>query len=1164
MEVRAVPFEHLRVASAYSAHYGVSWPHELAAAARSQGSEYLGCTDRDGLYGAVKHMAACLREGLVPVLGADLAVSVGGRAAVMTRSRRPAFLDEPGPYACPPGGDRTGRAASAPPPGAYAALCRIVSAAHAQGVKSPPVLAVPDLASLGLTPHGPQVSVMLGPDSNVGWLIQQHRFGQARKALRYWISALGRDAVVGELVTQFAQPGSRLSTAQAVRMHRLCREEGVPTVLTNAVRYAEPDGAMTADIVDAARHLTAFADVPAPQPNGQGWLKSGPEMKRVAHEIMHAAGEGAMGAAALLRRTRQFAEASGFDPVADAGWKKPRIPELSALGLAEDPARELVRRCHEQAHRAAGPRDLEGRPITEERVRDLLDHELSVIRDLGFEGYFLTVAEVTRMIRDSGLRVSARGSGASSMVNHVLGISGVNPLQHDLVFERFLSRERTTLPDIDLDVESAERHRIYKDVFAAFGKERVSLMSMQNAYQARGAVRDAGMALGLEEETVGEVAGSIWRYSASSLREALASKPELREVAARIEQNQQLDLLVDLSARIDRLPRHISMHPCGVLISDLSLLDRTPVQASGLGLPMSQYDKHDMDNMGLIKLDVLGVRMQSSIAYALSEVRRLHPDRESVVEAGRHSPDAGYLAEDGGIDIDAVPLDDPETFRLIQSTHTLGCFQIESPGQRELIGKLEPREFNDLIIDISLFRPGPMQTNMVRPYLENRHGFSVENYPHPRLRQALKETHGVTVFHEQVLRIFDEMTGCGLAQADVYRRLLGNPEAEPEVERRFRERALERGFPPEAVDSVWETLHGFGSFGFCKAHGAAFAVPTYQSAWLKAHHPEAFLAGIWEHDPGMYPKRLLVSEARRMGVPILPLDVNASDTSYRVERTAAGRLGIRLALKEVKGVSQAELRRIVANAPYRSVGEVRDRARLSRRSMVTLAAVGAFESLSRSGSRADVVAHLSSIAEAPGVSAAGQAARRRVLEGQQAFDFGDLEQDQLERVHAEQTPAERIRTELDLLSVDVSGHLMTSYETLMRHLGAARASDLLGLRSGTEVIVGGIRVATQTPPMHSGKRVVFISVEDGTGCIDTTFFEDAQEQAGPLLFGTRQLLIRGRTRRTGLRGISLQATAAWDLAEAARAFAAQDGSLERLLAPQDPASASRRRTAAAR
>ena len=524
------------------------------------------------------------------------------------------------------------------------------------------------------------------------------------------------------------------------------------------------------------------------------------------------------------------------------------------------------------------------------------------------------------------------------------------------------------------------------------------------------------------------------------------------------------------------------------------------------------------------------------MAFAVREVIRLHPSKADVVAAGNHQPGPDgsgpdYIAEDGTIDLNAVPLDDEPTFDLIRSTHTLGCFQIESPGQRELIGKLAPREFNDLIIDISLFRPGPMKSDMVRPFLEHRHGFAPEVFPHPDLKPVLQETHGVTVFHEQILKTFDVMTGCGLARADEFRRALGNEVLENQVEEFFRREAKRRDYSPAVVDKVWGTLKAFGSFGFCKAHGAAFAVPTYQSAWLKTHHPEAFLAGIWEHDPGMYPKRLLVAEARRMGIPILPLDINRSQAEYRVEPVVdgpdRGKLGIRLSLKGIFGLSGAELKRIVAGQPYDSLADLRARTRISKPSIQRLAQLGAFDSLQRAAggntNRADLVHHLQQL------QTRTQRKGAEVIEGQLALPLGDVELINLKGGRPAPTLVDTVRAELDLMAVDVSAHLVDSHRPLLDRLGVTTADQLLKLRNGTEVLVAGVRVATQTPPMRGGRRVVFISIDDGTGCVDSVFFHEAQEQAGPLLFSTRLLLIRGTTRRTGPRGISISASMAWDL-----------------------------------
>ncbi len=1124
-------FTHLHVSTAFSAHYGVSWPDELAQAAAADGATALACTDRDGLYGTIKHLKACMEASIDPIVGVDLAVfdddgdhrtQVAGRVVVLAH------------------GNNNGAG--------YKALCRLVSDAHARtsgkaGGVVPVAVTRGELASRTLDPTTlkPVLTVLIGPDSDVGQAMGGRKYLRPRTLFKQWIDAMPPGTIVAETVSHLSAPGEPLSTSHAVRMLKLALEHNIPAILSNAVRYCAQDGAATADVLDSARTLKSLPELsaaPLLQPTGQGWLKNAHHMLQLGKEIMNAAGQGKADLNKLLANTEALADKCRIDPILDMGWKKPVVPEASIIGIDRDPMVELTQRCEAGiTKRFPG---INGE--MEKRVRSRLVHELGIIARLGFASYFLTVAEVSRMILDMGVRVAARGSGASSLVNYLIDISQVDPIRHDLIFERFLSGRRSTLPDIDIDVESAERHNVYRRIFDRFGAERVTLMSMQNGYRARGAVRDAGMALGMPDEEVGEIAKQLWRFSARKFREALVEKPELRNFAGRVEQgaleeNQQLDMLVDLTERLDRLPRHISMHPCGVILGDATLLDRTPVQPSGLGLPMSQFDKHDMDPMGMLKLDVLGVRMQSAMAFAVREVIRLHPSKAEVVEAGRHPVEPGgsgpdFIAADGRIDLNAVPFDDEPTYELIRSTHTLGCFQIESPGQRELIGKMAPREFNDLIIDISLFRPGPMKSDMVRPFLEHRHGFAPEVYPHPDLKPVLQETHGVTVFHEQILKTFDVMTGCGLDRADEFRRALGDEVHEPEVERQFRRDAI-RKYSPEVVDKVWGTLKAFGSFGFCKAHGAAFAVPTYQSAWLKTHHPEAFLAGLWEHDPGMYPKRLLVAEARRLGIPILPLDINRSHAEYRVEKIQdgpdRGKLGIRLSLTGIYGLSGAELKRIVAGQPFDSLADLRARARVSKPNIKRLAQLGAFDSLHKDSggkaNRADLVQHLQALQSSPTRKPTD------IIEGQLAFALGDVELKNLAPELPEPSMVENVRAELDLMAVDVSQHLMDSHRPLLDKLGVTTADKLLGLRNGTEVLVAGVRIATQTPPMRGGRRVVFISIDDGTGCVDSVFFHEAQEESGPLLFGTRMLLIRGTTRRTGPKGISLSANKAWDLSQ---------------------------------
>jgi len=1181
-------FTHLHVSTAFSAHHGVDRPEILAAAAAGDGAWALACTDRDGLYGAVKHVGACLRAGLTPILGVDLAVLPrdASRGRVVVLARGAAQHGGLGTRFLPRTGGRPAPLPALAGKG-YAALCSLTSAAHSGGfpadmglsperdlppetrhttkrrnaaalraVDAPVGVTVRQLAEHSRHGATPVLTVLLGPLSDVGRAAVRRDYRAARSALLRWKQALGPGALAVEIVCHLATPGGPYSVAHAVRMLRIARELGVPAVLTNAVRYVEPDGAATADVLDAVRVLGPLNTDPSAakpgaahaegtQVNGQGWLKPARDMRALAVELTRELGNPAA-AGELLRDTEELAESCALDPRTDLGWGVNAIPEHRVLGLNGDPQALLRARCEAALPRCFGPdaarSEFGSGGRGSETVR--LDHELAIIEERGLASYFHTVATATDLIRDLGVRTAARGSGVSSLVAFLMGISHVNPLAHDLVFERFLSARRTTLPDIDVDVESAQRHRVYRELFRRFGSERTTLMSMQNAYRARGAVRDVGMALGMGEEDVDSVAKSLWRFSASSFREALDTMPELRPLAERLEADRaagghQVDLLVDLTERLDRLPRHISMHPCGVILSDASLLSRTPVEPSGLGLPMSQFDKHDMDPMGLIKLDVLGVRMQSTIAYTLDEIAR--------------------IGGGGPIDLARVPLDDEPTFDMIRTTNTLGIFQIESPGQRELIGKLAPTQFNDLIIDISLFRPGPMQSDMVRPFLEQRHGFAKEDYPHPDLEPILAETHGVVVYHEQVLRIIDLMTGCGLDEADVRRRRLGRPELLPELERHFRENALRNGYPIDLVDRVWNTVAAFGAFGFCKAHGVAFAVPTYHSAWLKAHHPEAFLAGLMEHDPGMYPRRLLVSEARRLGVPLLPLDVNDSGLHFRVERMldpsgtpvegieavpgtrASGRFGVRLAWSLISSLSEAEAVRLEANAPYDSVADVRERARPTRANLRRLAQLGALDRflVPGAGGREDLVHHLDAQREATvRGSGAGRAAgastvrvpRRAQVNGQMALPLGmDLETSALPPLFPALTPAQRIGEELDLTATDLSGHLMSAHHGYLSAIGATSSDRLLSLHSGSRVLVAGVRVATQTPPMRSGERVVFLSLDDGHGCSDIAFFTRAQHGTGPLLFSASLMLVEGVTRRTGPRAVSVQALRAWDL-----------------------------------
>ncbi|MFJ7241387.1 DNA polymerase III subunit alpha [Streptomyces olivaceus] len=1087
-------FTHLHTVSGFSARYGASHPERLAERAVERGMDALALTDRDTLAGAVRFAKACAGAGVRPLFGAELAVAAPESGAVdrtetsvrRDRRRAPArggaFVDESAP-----------RVTYLARDGArgWAGLCRLVSAAHtAEGT---PLLPWADNHADGLT-------VLLGPGSDVGRALAAGRPDRAARLLAPWREVYG-DALRLEAVWHGRTGTGPGSLRLASRTVGFAAEQGVRPVLSNAVRYADPGQGRVADVLDAARRLVPI-DVTGELDSGEAWLKDAGAMRHAAERIVESAGFRRDTADRLLEQTRATAAECLVDPEDDLGMGAVHFPEPHLVGagrrtaqraLASRAAAGMVRRGYDRRP---------GRRAYWERMH----RELDIIAHHGFASYFLTVAQVVDDVRHMGVRVAARGSGAGSLVNHLLGIAHADPVEHGLLMERFLSKERVVLPDIDIDVESARRLEVYRAIIGRFGTDRVATVAMPETYRVRHAIRDVGAALSMDPAEIDRVAKSFPHIRARDARAALEELPELRELAEETRregrEGGRYGRLWDLVEGLDALPRGVAMHPCGVLLSDASLLSRTPVvPTSGEGFPMAQFDKDDVEDLGLLKLDVLGVRMQSAMAHAVAEVERATGER---------------------VDLDAVPEDDPATYRMIRSAETLGCFQIESPGQRDLVGRLQPSTFHDLVVDISLFRPGPVAADMVRPFIEARHGRAPVRHPHEDLAEPLESTYGVVVFHEQIIDIVAIMTGCGRGEADRVRRGLSDPESQGRIKVWFAQHSAARGYDAETIQQTWGIVEAFGSYGFCKAHAVAFAVPTYQSAWLKVHHPAAFYAGLLTHDPGMYPKRLLLADARRRGVPILPLDVNASGVAHRIElvselRRSKGTVwGLRLALSDVHGISEAEAERIAEGQPYASLLDFWERARPSRPLAGRLAQVGALDAFG--ANRRDLQLHLTELHRG---ARGGRGDQLPLSGGRKTAPAGlpDL------------TSAERLSAELGVLSMDASRNLMDDHRTFLRELGVVSAKRLREARHGETVLVAGAKAATQTPPIRSGRRVIFSTLDDGTGLVDLAFFDDSHDACAHTVFHSWLLLVRGVVQRRGPRSFSVVGSAAWNLAD---------------------------------
>lgn len=1167
------PFVHLRVASGYSLQYGASHPGELVAQAAAHDMDTLALTDRDGMYGAVRFAKACLRTGVSPVVGVDLAVPfsvddphhpANAPAPVRRSAARGGELHDPRlPRVVVMATSRTG----------WGRLCRLTTATHLAGERGTPV-STPELVAGHAT--GGELVVVLGCDSQFGLEVARGRMELAEVELLRWMGLVERSQLVVAVTNHQVAGRGVGSVHQAAAMLALADRHGLTAVLTNQVRMARREQAMTVDVLDAARRLVPLDARNVDRRNAEAHLKSGKQMLQVAQDVARLSGRGVGGAEQLLADTRMLALRCRLDPRADIGLGETHLPEFEALGTTTAESMGVLRaRCEQAVDSRYGG-------FTPE-LRRRLDEELEVVQQMGYASYFLTVAQVVELVRGMGIRCAARGSGAGSLVNHLLGISGVDPMAYGLVMERFLSPLRQALPDIDLDVESARRTEIYERVLEVFGGERVACVAMLETYRVRHAVRDVAAALSLPPSEADAIAKAFPHIRARDARKALRDLPELRAAGLA---ERRLEVLFELVEQLDGLPRHVALHPCGVLLSDSTLGDRTPLEASFGGFPMSQFDKDDVEDMGLLKLDVLGIRMQSAMSHALAELDRTEQE----------VPDIDGLA----------PFDDPEVYDMIGHAQTLGCFQIESPGQRELVGKFGPSTFNDIIIDISLFRPGPVKSDMVVPFLNARQGWAPPRYLHPDLEPALAETGGVVVFHEQVIKIISVMTGCTLAQGDEARRAMGDEAGQLDVKQWLLPLARGRGYDEATIAEVWKVLESFASFGFCKAHAAAFALPTYQSAWLKRHHPAHFLAGVLTHDPGMYPKRLVLEEARRMGITVLGVDVNASDGSYHVEPVVpppvaravppglpdASQWGIRLSLADVRSISQVELARIVAGQPYSSLSDFWVRAQVAAPVVENLVLAGGFDELYGVGrpsrvlrqgrlTRRDLLLALADLrrqqqADAraasrarglrrrPPLQAASQdprdlarrQARGEVIAGraaermggvQLALDFTEptppaegLAGDEVPGVPGvpldvvatglpEMSEKERLDAELEILGLDASQHVVEGFRDLLDELGTTPSTALLSQRQQADVLVAGVKVATQTPPVRSGRRVVFLTLDDATGPVDATFFEDVQGPYANTVFNSWLLVVRGEVRRTGPKGISLRATGAWDL-----------------------------------
>jgi error-prone DNA polymerase len=721
----------------------------------------------------------------------------------------------------------------------------------------------------------------------------------ARLAAQRYARLFGRHDFFIELIDE-QLPGSARYVQQ---LDLLARELRLPTVATNDVHYLSPADAPLHDILAAEA-----ANQPLPNPlgrrNSELCFKTPGQMWRLFARYPQA-----------YRNAARIAARCNLD----LGLGRLLFPAYP-LPPGETAYSLLCKHCFAGAAERYSP-------VTPE-VLERLQRELKVIEELGFAEYFLAVRDIVQFTREHGIYYSGRGSAGNSIVSYVLHITDADPIAHELLFERFLNPARREMPDIDIDFESARRDEVIEYIYERFGHERVAMVANVNTVRAPSAVRIVARAFDFRPDEIDALSRKVPWGSAAGLSQMLAERPELANHEFR---SPHYKRLVSLAERLSGFPYILGTHLGGFILSRDPITDRVPLQWAAKGVIVAQFNKDDVETLGLVKMDILGLRMHSAIAEAV---------RLIAARTGEH------------VSAWQVPRDDPAVYKLIGEARTIGVFQLESSGQRNLATRLRERDFEDIIAAISLFRPGPLQAEMIGPFIRRRHGREKAVVPHPDLWPVLKRTYGVILYQEQVIEVAAVIAGFSLAEGDLLRRAMTHERSLEEMDqigRDFVAKAVARGVPRATADEVFRQLRGFAAYGFNKAHAACFAVVCNASAWLKAHYPAEFFCGLMNNQPmGFYSPRVVVNDARRWGLEVLPVDVNASVDGFSVERDGRA---LRVGLAYVKEMSHAAGAAIVAErtpergGPYRSLPDFCRRTRVSVEIVINLVRVGAFDEL---------------------------------------------------------------------------------------------------------------------------------------------------------------------------------------------------------------------------
>ncbi len=985
---------------------GGSHPEEMAERARALGLAGLALTDRDGVYGAVRFAKHAGIVGIPAICGAELTLEDGARLVLLAENER-----------------------------GYANLAHAISTAQLRGRKRDARLRLGDLDGKtdGL------IALSGGPHGLCERALQA---GDERGALES--GARLRDLFPGAFFCELQHHLRPEDGTLAQGMIRIAEQLGVAYVATNGVAYATKDDALLADVLVCIKHKKVLQTAGTLlRPNHEHYLKSPAQMAHLFAAFPRA-----------ITTTLEIAERCRFRLTKLAG-QFPHFPVPPEEGTRHNYLRTLVNR---------GAAVRYGTPL-EPKVERQLEYELGMIARMDLAGYFLIVWDIVRAAEEIGVLCQGRGSAANSAVCYALGITAVDPVGMELLFERFLSEERGEIPDIDIDFAHQDREKVIQYVYERYGREHAAMTAEVITYHERSAIRDIGKALGLTLDQVENVARE---YDAQDALDG----------ATRVIDPEIQTLMNTFCRRIDGFPRHMGIHSGGMVITRDPLVCVAPVEwATMRDRTIVQWDKDDMQDLGLIKIDLLGLGMLSLLREAFTHFGSVYPERAPLSLA-------------------TIPADDTATYEMLQRADSIGVFQVESRAQQSMLPRLKPKRFYDIVIQVAIIRPGPIQGDMIHPFLRRRSGMESVTYPHPKLKPILERTLGVPLFQEQGMRMAIEAAGFTPGQADQLRRAMGHKRSHQrmaEIYPKLVGGMVGNGIDKEAAEQLFHMLEGFADYGFPESHAASFALLAYASAYLKCHEPGIFLVAILNVQPmGFYSTEVLVNDARRHGVTVKPVEVNASRWWSFVQPDGAVRLGFHIVRGLGEGQKQA-LEAALAGGAFGDIVEFARRTKLSREVLENLAASGAFAPWFRA--RREAMWALRGLDER---EARGELGRgMEVVEPQPHL--------------RELAPLERTRFDIYSLGLTTGPQPIAHFRAALDRAGVLAAQRLEAMPNNLVCKVGGMVITRQRP--GTAKGFVFLTLEDETGLVNVIVRPDVFERYRRPIKLSQALIVEGKLQK---------------------------------------------------